>query len=497
MRVALCSVPIMDLTGSTLTPIGQDSPPHCPTLAIYQLAAVLRAAGHEVAVVDLVAASTNQIDGERETLAAAQLIAISATSLNWAAVLTVAWQIRAAEITAPIVVGGVHPTMFAAYLLNDAPLIDFMVRYEGERPLLALCEVLERRGSYADVPNLSWRTPQGEIVENPSGPPLTVEEFADLPLPAYDLLPAGVFPGLSIQSSRGCPFNCSFCSTSFRRSYRGIPPQRFVDILEGILALGSSRVLNPRLVQIVDDEWSIDRKRSIAILQEVARRGLDVKFTYDSRANDFLINEEYLSLVAPYTERFLLGAECGYDEGLKRIGKGTTVEKLTECARLLAKYDIARHAEFSFILGLPWEEKRHTVQTVRLAAHLALSYGVNVLLQWYCQIPGSELWDESWRRGDVTAAMYNEFGFFRNLHLFRSGVRLSPAEVWEVMDLIQTMHSLVVLAGRPRSTMVYRPPAPIELHFPRITLKARTGSSTPLVWNHRTLQERGGAMAAS
>jgi anaerobic magnesium-protoporphyrin IX monomethyl ester cyclase len=62
--------------------------------------------------------------------------------------------------------------------------------------------------------------------------------------------------------------------------------------------------------------------------------------------------------------------------------------------------------------------------------------------------------------------MYDEFGFFRNLYLFKTGVRLSPGEIWEVMNTIATCHSLIVLFGRDKMTMNYRPPAAIELYYP-------------------------------
>lgn len=489
MRVVLLSVPIMDSLGDgELIPIAQDFIPSCPSLAIYLLAAILRQHDYDVHVIDLTAEKTNKINRWLDTIQEAGLVGISATSLNWPTALNVVRQIRAAGIQTPIVVGGVHPTMFADYILRRFP-IDFAIRYEGERAIIMLCKALEGQLEYPEVPNLSWRSKDGQVFHNPPAPLLTPKELALLPLPAYDLLPKGVYPTLALQSSRGCVFCCCFCSTPYRRSYRGLPPTVFVDILEEALSLAKGRVVLPNVIQVVDDEWSLDHKRTIAILREINRRNIQVKFIYDSRANDFL-DEEYTEAVAPYTERFLVGAECGYDEGLARVGKGTTVEKLELCARMLVKYKIADRSEFSFILGLPWESKDEVLKTVRFASRLVLYYGINVLLQWYCQIPGSLLWDESWRQGEVTPAMYDEFGFFRNLYLFKSGVHLYPKEIWEVMDIIYTTHSLVVLSGRPKEAMAYRPPTPIEINYPRETFDAREGSASSLIWAREVQHKR-------
>ncbi len=487
MKVVLCCAPIMDSTGDSLIPIGQDSPPSCPSLAIYTLVAVLRQHGHDVTMIDFTAAGTHKIDQWSSVIADAELFGISATSLNWPTVLQIILQIRDVGLTTPIVVGGIHATMFPDYLMNRFP-IDYVVRYEGEAALLQLCRAIKGDATLADVGNLSWRKPNGQVVHNQTAPLLTVDELVAMPPPAYDLLPPEIYPGVSLQTSRGCSFNCSFCSTAFRNSYRGIPPIAFVDRMEEVMAMAESLVLDPSLMQIVDDEWSLDRKRAIAILDELDRRGNQVRFTFDSRANDFLTTgnpadeEQYVAAVAPHTHRFLVGAECGYDEGLQKIGKGTTVAKLEGCAKLLAKYGIAQCAEYSFILGLPWEGKEEVLKTVRLAARLALKYGVQPLLQWYCQIPGSLLWDNAWKAGKVSAAMYDEFGFFRNLYLFRTAVNLTPEEIWEVMDVIYTSHSLIVMSGRPHEALHYRPPAPIEINYPPERLAATEGSANPLIW---------------
>jgi radical SAM superfamily enzyme YgiQ (UPF0313 family) len=524
----------MDMVHEKLIPIAQDTFASCPTSSIYLLAAILRHHGYEVTIVDLTAEwrlkletvavmgddkilkaekvkrieeltlkhmagvkimpaakEAGKIDHWLPTFQEAGLIGISATSLNWPSVLMVVRQIRDAGIKTPIVVGGVHPTMFADYILQTHRSIDFVIRNEGEKALLGLCAALEGRLECAKVPNLSWRTKDSQVVHNDTIPPLTVEELASLPVPAYDLLPSQVYPMVALQSSRGCPFCCCFCSTPFRRSYRAIPATAFVDKLEQTMSLSADRVVVKDVIQIMDDEWSVDCKRTIAILREVARRNLHVKFIYDSRANDFL-NEEYAETVAPYTERFLVGAECGYNEGLAKVGKGTTVEKLEACARVLSKYGIAERAQFSFILGLPWEEKEQVLKTVRFATHLVLQYGVNVMLQWYCQIPGSLLWDESWKRGEVTPAMYDEFGFFRNLYLFRTGVHLPIEEIQDVIDAICTVHSLMVLSGRSKGSMAYRLPAPIQIYYSPAALQERSASNK-LIWSQ--LSERAGVPA--
>src|SRR5262249_18567114 len=187
--------------------------------------------------------------------------------------------------------------------------------------------------------------------------------------------------------------------------------------------------------------------------------------------NDLLF-DGYVENIAEYTHQFLVGAECGYDEGLKLIGKGTTCDRLEKAAAILSENEISRRADFSFILGLSWETHAEVEKTIRFAINLFSNYDVRILLQWYAQIPGSRLWEEDRKRGLVNETMYNEYGFFRNLHLFLSGVKLSPRDVWEIEERIgqiQWMASLV--ATNPRIRPIENAfPEPIAQYFPRETV---------------------------
>lgn len=77
------------------------------------------------------------------TIHEADLIGISATSLNWPTALSVIWQIRDAEVKTPIVIGGVHPTMFPEYILRRFPVVDFVIRHEGKKPSLCCVDPLK------------------------------------------------------------------------------------------------------------------------------------------------------------------------------------------------------------------------------------------------------------------------------------------------------------------------------------------------------------------
>ena len=254
---------------------------------------------------------------------------------------------------------------------------------------------------------------------------------------------------------------------------RGMPPEDFVDRLEQITPHLQRTLFHT--VHIIDDEFSMNPRRATEIACIIRKRGLKPQLVYDSRATD-LLYESYVENIAEFTCQFLVGAECGYDEGLKRIGKGTTCDILEKAAQKLDYFGISDRADFSFILGLPWESRLEVEKTIRFAMHLHGNYGVRVLLQWYCQIPGSRLWEEDRRNHIVNETMYNNYGFFRDLYMFRSGVRLEPNEVWEINDIVDQLKWLAKLRMPDRRMIEFAFPQAIYDFYPRgLTNRDDTG----------------------
>lgn len=467
MRVLLIAPPIMDYVGQSLRPIAQDATHNCPPYGLYLLASILRSDGHDVTVIDLIASGTNKILPFQTHFANADLVGLTATSLSWPTVVDVIRQVRALDANVPIVLGGIHATIFDVYLLERFP-IQYVIRGEGEVALPALCRALDRKRGLDGVPNLSRKAKDGKVVRNPVGPLLSPEQIGNYPLPAFELLPKGIYQSLSIESSRGCAFDCAFCSTSYRQSWRPIPPEIFVERLIQLLPYLSKTVR--QTIHIVDDEFSINTRRAIAIVRLLEKQRVKAAFVYDVRAND-LIDEEFTESIAPFTNQFLVGAECGYDEGLQKIGKKTTCAKLEEAAKKLREYGIADRGNFSFILGLPWEGRAEIEKTIDFASRLYGDYGVKILLQSYCLIPGSRLWQDEREKLVVTEAMYDEHGFFRNLHFWYTCQRLSPVEAWEIEDLLQSLLWLSHLAHPGKRMVQHSIPFLLAKYFPRSILK--------------------------
>lgn len=462
MKVVLIAPPIMDNFGGDLQPIAMDAVRECPPYGIYLLTSVLRAQGHEVTLADLIADGTNCVEKYAAAIDQCSLVGVASTSMSWATASDVIKQVRRRRRDVPIVLGGIHPTMFDYYLLHAFP-VDYVVRGEGEIALVELCAALEKGTDVQHVPNLSWKSSQGHVMRNPIGPKIPKEQLGLYPLPDFSQIPDRLYKGLSIESSRGCAFDCSFCSTSYRKGWRGIPPETFVDRLQALMPAAQRTELN--MIHIIDDEFSMNPRRAIEITNILRARKLHPWLVFDSRATD-LLYDGYVPSIAEFTSQFLVGAECGYDEGLKRIGKGTTTKILEDSARILYLNNLSDKADYSFILGLPWESHTEVRKTCQFAAHLFATYGVRILLQWYCQIPGSRLWEEDRQANLVNETMYDSYGFFRDLYLFRTGVKLTPAEVWNISHMVTALQSLATFRYPNKIMVEYGHPEPIGMFFP-------------------------------
>ena len=465
MKILLVAPPIMDYVQGQLRTIAMDAACECPPYGIYSLARGLKDNGYQVVLADLIARGSNDIQPFVPDLQDCSLVGIGATTLSWPTARDVIKQIRQVREDVPIVLGGIHPTMFDRHILGNFP-VQFVIRGEAEISLTSLCRALENNQSLSEVPNLSWRDHEGRIIRNPLGPLIPKHQLALFPLPDYSDLPAGVYKALSIESSRGCAFDCAFCSTSYRRCWRAMPAESFVDRLALVME-HIDRVQHP-VIHIVDDEFSTSPRRVLAIVDQIRRRGMTPQLVYDSRATD-LLADGFVAGITEFTHRFLVGAECGYDEGLQRAGKGTSCRVLENAARILYEHGISERADFSFIIGLPWETRSEVEKTIRFAMHLLGKYGVRVLLQWYCEIPGSRLWQEEREKQLVNEAMYDDYGFFRDLYLFRTGVQVEPRDIWEITEILDKLLFVTKVHYRHEEMIEFALPDPIGSYFPRQT----------------------------
>jgi anaerobic magnesium-protoporphyrin IX monomethyl ester cyclase len=259
-----------------------DSFEHMPPVAIRMPNGALASlagnvdAHHRVAIADLILAR-RAVRATVERLVrdhAPDVVGLSVMTFQRATALQIARLVKLLRPSARIVVGGYDPSL-AAEAYETAPEVDFIVRGEGEHTFSALLRALESAApSFAQIGGLSFRTPAG-FIHNPARPVIALAtDQLRLPnrrarvLGGYTLLGRQVDV---VETSRGCTFDCSFCSIIEMRG-RNFHPYPIERVLADI---GDARANGARAIFLVDDNITLDVRRFETLCRAIVDAGFN------------------------------------------------------------------------------------------------------------------------------------------------------------------------------------------------------------------------------
>lgn len=246
----------------------------------------------------------------------------------------------------PVVMGGPHVTFLPEEALSQGA--DYVVRGEGEKTIVELVNFLEGRGDLdvTDILGLSYR--QGEeIRHNPARPLLQAQDLDSLPFPDLSLI-AGFerISAIPIQTSRGCPYNCKFCSV-VKMFGRGFRARSIEHVLAELKELHKQRPFSH--VFFYDDNFSADSKRTAALLEGMIKEKT-VPRAWSAQERVRIAQErELLKLMRKsHCTRLYLGLESINPVTLKDYRKGQKVEDIERAIETIHKYKIGIHGMFVF-----------------------------------------------------------------------------------------------------------------------------------------------------
>jgi radical SAM superfamily enzyme YgiQ (UPF0313 family) len=313
-------------------------------------------------------------------VATADLVGISTITSTAPRAYAIADKVRSMGV--PVLMGGPHVTYLADEALEHA---DFVIRGEGEAALSAFAEAWENGRDFSAVPNLSLKA-EGGVVHHPM---LPVEKDLDaIPYPDLGLLKPDpgrfkIAPPIPVQTSRGCPFDCSFCSVTgmFGRKYRFRSTENIIEELRGYNRRGST-------VFFYDDNFTADRERAKELLQAMIRERFKFKWTTQVRA-DVARDLELVRLMKKAgCHTVYIGFESVNPESLHAMKKKQTVADLVHAARVLRRHRI--HIHGMFVLGFDEDDWKTVKKTVRFAKKARLSTTQFLILT---PLPGSEFYN--------------------------------------------------------------------------------------------------------
>jgi tRNA A37 methylthiotransferase MiaB len=337
-------------------------------LGVLALASTLEARGDHPEVIDLDAlyAGWKATRRGRGTFAghAAEHIAqrdadvygLSTICGSYPLTLRIATALKEARPGCCVVLGGPQATTSADETLAAFPAVDVVVRGEGEPVLPALLDALASSADLSSVPGISHRS--GGRVERTPDPPL-LDDLDSLPLAAYHLHPGlrhgGSFP---LEVGRGCPFSCTFCSTSrfFGRRFRMRSADR---IVKDMLTL--HRTFGTRSFDLIHDNFTVDRRRVVAFCEAIsaARAG----FTWSCSSRTDSLDDDLVDLMWRSGCRGLFfGVESGSEALQRSIRKRLDLEQARARLRRVSHHKVT--ATVSLIVGFPDEGREDLRDTV-------------------------------------------------------------------------------------------------------------------------------------
>jgi len=359
-------------------------------IGILSMASFLAEKGHETFVYDCYgpharSGVSNTVD---EILSARpDMVGFSTTTSSFPDGYEIAAFLKEKAPDIKILFGGAHISAMGDLLMNDYPLIDMMCIGEGELTVSELAD-----GTPLDLINGLVYRENGKIKKNPARS--YIKNLDDLPFPDYGKLKGfpGQYhlplfsyiqkPGATMITSRGCPYQCSFCDRSvFQNRFRSNSAEY---VYQHILYLNKN--YSVRHINIYDDLFTTQRKRISELCEMLINKRLKMNFNCIVRAGH--IDDELLGLLK--RAGFLqlnIGIESGDPELLESNKPGVRIEEIRRDIKKIQAHGL--RAKGLFIMGLPGE----TEASIKKTSDFILSLGLDDMnMSKFSPFYGAPIW---------------------------------------------------------------------------------------------------------
>jgi anaerobic magnesium-protoporphyrin IX monomethyl ester cyclase len=397
-------------------------------LGISYLAAVLENNGYAVDVIDCQVTKPTQRELEDKLIQLQpDVVGVTSATLTYKPALEI---IKTAKEACPncwTILGGPHVTVMHEQILSEQPEADIVVRGEGEQTMLELAHLLSKsnltraRERLDEVAGITFRK-NGKIVHTPDRP--FIQNLDELPYPAhkhFQLSKYRIFGKtyLPIITSRGCPFQCTFCLVSRMcgRRFRARSPKNVVDELEWLRDTYGADAF-----AFYDDTFTVDRKRAREICEEMKNRNVDLP--WDCRTRVDQVSKELLAKMRDANCQLVhFGVESGSQKILNAMKKGVTVEQ-NERAIMWAK-EVGISVAISVVFGYPGETTDMLKQTLDFIEKTEPDYVYVCVAVPY---PGTELYNLV---KDLGWEMSTEWNHYNEETMVFKNPFLPPEEIME------------------------------------------------------------------
>jgi radical SAM superfamily enzyme YgiQ (UPF0313 family) len=375
-----------------------------PRLGSYILGGMMRERGWEVCVI-----YEEQEEIPWNEINSAEIVGISTITSTAPRAYAIADKIRSMQI--PVIMGGPHVTFLPDEALEHT---DFVIRGEGEKALMAFIDAWEKNKDFSDVPNLSFKQ-EGKTIHNPMIE--KIENLDEIPFPDFSdfFIHGKEVAGhkiIPIQTSRGCPFDCEFCSVTamFGRKYRFRTTENIIQEL---------RLYNHRknVIFFYDDHFTANRKRTKSLLEAMIKEKFKFKWSTQVRA-DLAKDPEMVKLMKKAgCHTLYIGLESVNPRSLLEMKKKQTVDEVIHAVKVIRRSRI--HVHGMFIYGFDEDDWKTVKKTVRFAKKSGLNSTQFLILT---PLPGSKLF---YKIRDQERILFKDWALYDAHHVVFQPARLS------------------------------------------------------------------------
>lgn len=417
-KIALIRAPIV----STMNSLNNEA---TPCIALAYLASQAMSLGYEVEIVDAIGQGLNEYwvpkkfpENKCQGLTFEQIleqIPKDAGVIGFSAMFSGEWPIvrelikyvRKSFPESLFIAGGEHISALTEFSLRECPEINICVRGEGEGPF---CEVIEANKNNIDfktINSIAYIDNDGNYTEGEGLP-----RIRDIDSISWPYWPEGYMEefwkhgksygvatefDMPIMASRGCPFQCTFCSSPNMWTTKYI--LRSIDDLIAEIKKYKEKY-NITALQFYDLTAIVKKSWTVEFCNRLISENINLKWSLPSGTRSEALDEETLTLLNKTGCNYLVYApESGSPETLKKIKKRIKLDKFTDSVLTAKKVGLILRT--NLIIGFPHENRKNIYETIRYGLYLAIKGVDEVSINIFSPYPGTELFNALLDAGEI------------------------------------------------------------------------------------------------
>ncbi len=310
----------------------------------------------------------------------------------------------------PIIIGGIHPTIFNEQIIENVPEIDYIIQGEGEESTLKLLKALEKKAPLNEVDGLTYRTSDDQIINQQKKQ--YIDDLDKIPRPAYHLFDFNQYKTntsnwhnpkkktigvpMPFITSRSCPNRCNFCCMFhvMGPTFRTYSATRVLDDLEFLY-----HEYGTNYFEFFDDNFTLNKKRTLEICRGIVQRKLDIQIRTTNGLSINTLDDEVVDALA---EAGLVWTPIAIESGSefirnKVMGKKLDIKKAFEVAEMFHRHPQIILSAF-FIIGMPQDTNQTLQESYDLASKLPVD---DISIANATPFPGTALYENALNDGSL------------------------------------------------------------------------------------------------